>query len=253
VTQTVKQKIVLSCVIVCLSALAFAPQLERMSYAYHEKAFERALTTFAVARVLNGVISVLQGTELEGSVVFASATFAVGEILDPINDLVERFSWVMLASTVALGIEKVLIEMGGVAALKNALALVGALSVVVVWMPRLKTVFSWSLRLFAVLVILRFLMPALEFTSATVYEHFTQPTYIEASQTLMQTSQELEALNPVEKKELSFFQNLSERFEKATQDIIAMIVVFVLHTMLFPALFLWGGFRGVVACLRMRV
>ncbi|MBN2964024.1 hypothetical protein JWV37_04445 [Sulfurospirillum sp. T05] len=248
-SQTLTRKIAFSCVIIFLSAFAFAPQLERMSYTHHDKAFERALTTFAVARALNGVISMLQGTQIEGSVVFASATFSVGEILDPINDLIERFSWVMLVATVALGIEKILIEMGGVLALKIALACMGTLGLVFLWMPRLETLSAWVLRGFTILVILRFLMPTLEWTNATLYAHFTEPVYVQATQTLHQTSQELEALNPIEKKELSFFQKLGERVEKTAQDVIAIMAVFVLHTLLLPLLFLWGGLRGVLACL----
>ncbi len=35
---------------------------------------------------------------------------AIGEVLDPINDLVEQFSLVMLASMTSLGIQKILLN-----------------------------------------------------------------------------------------------------------------------------------------------
>ena len=35
------------------------------------------------------------------------------KVLDPINDLAERFSWVMLVNTASLGIQRILMEKSG--------------------------------------------------------------------------------------------------------------------------------------------
>ena len=86
--------------------LSHSCHLKDLATAIMTRHLKKAIATFAIAKTLNASISFLQGTEIEGSLVFASATFSVGEILDPLNDLVERFSWIMLASAVALGIEK---------------------------------------------------------------------------------------------------------------------------------------------------
>ena len=40
-------------------------------------------------------------------------TLSIGELLDPFNDMVERFSWVMLLTSVSLGIQKILLIFGG--------------------------------------------------------------------------------------------------------------------------------------------
>ena len=61
-----------------------------------EQAFSRALIGYAIARGLNGAISVAQGTEVAVQPAGIGLNFAPGEILDPINDLVERFSWIMM-------------------------------------------------------------------------------------------------------------------------------------------------------------
>ncbi len=75
---------------------------------YHiNNSFNVASTTFVVARALNAVISVVQGTELAMVPLGVGMTLTPGQILDPVNDLIEQFSWVMLASTSAIGIEKV--------------------------------------------------------------------------------------------------------------------------------------------------
>ncbi len=72
----------------------------------------RAAALFATARGLNAVVSVLQSSEVSGSVVVAQGTISPGQALDPVNDLVERFSALMLTATVALGGSLLLLEAG---------------------------------------------------------------------------------------------------------------------------------------------
>ena len=77
--------------------------LDNSGRTYTEDGIKRALATYAIARGLNGVISVAQGTEVAVEPVGVGVTFTPGQILDPINDLIERFSWIVLASSVSLG------------------------------------------------------------------------------------------------------------------------------------------------------
>ena len=86
----------LLCCLVIAAAIAWSGLLEDFSEDYVNRAFAGAGLIYATARGINGLVSVLQGTELD--VVFV--TVAVGEALDPINDLIERFSDFIL---VALG------------------------------------------------------------------------------------------------------------------------------------------------------
>src|SRR5574344_2722721 len=71
-----------------------------------DKSFNQALIVFGSAKALNAVISLAQGTEIN----LPFVVVAVGEVLDPINDLVEQFSLIMLASLVSLGIQKILLN-----------------------------------------------------------------------------------------------------------------------------------------------
>ena len=68
------------------------------------------MIAFGLARALNGAISVIQGTELELHPAGVGVSFAPGQLIDPINDLVERFSWLMLASSTSLGVQKILMS-----------------------------------------------------------------------------------------------------------------------------------------------
>ncbi|MCB1944024.1 MAG: hypothetical protein KDI53_18575, partial [Candidatus Accumulibacter sp.] len=73
---------------------------------------KRALVSFATARALNAVISVAQGTEVSMQPAGMGVVLTPGQLLDPVNDLVEQFSHLMLAASVAFGVQKVLISIG---------------------------------------------------------------------------------------------------------------------------------------------
>ncbi len=74
---------------------------------------KRALVSFTAARSLNALISVAQGTEVVIQPLGFGITLAPGQILDPVNDMIEKFSSLMVVASVALGIQKILITIGG--------------------------------------------------------------------------------------------------------------------------------------------
>ena len=93
-----------------IGALSLTPFVDQRAGADYEKLFQRAFVTFALARTINGVISVVQGTEVALQPAGVGVTLTPGEILDPVNDLVERFSWIMMGGTISLGIQNVLLD-----------------------------------------------------------------------------------------------------------------------------------------------
>ena len=71
-----------------------------------DQSLQNAAIVFDLARGLNGIISVLQSTEI--SVLFATMT--IGKILDPLNDLVERFSELMTVALASLALQNFLLN-----------------------------------------------------------------------------------------------------------------------------------------------
>jgi len=60
---------------------------------------------YGTARGINALVSLLQGTELS----FPLLTFSIGEILDPVNDLIERFSDIVFLAMGSLALQKILL------------------------------------------------------------------------------------------------------------------------------------------------
>ena len=79
--------------------------IDDTSRRYASEAFTRALVTFAVARTLDGVISVAQGTEVAIEPGGVGVNVSAGHVLDPITDLGERFSAVILVAITSLWLQ----------------------------------------------------------------------------------------------------------------------------------------------------
>ena len=72
------------------------------------------LSVYAVARGLNAVVSMAQGTELSIEPLGVGVTLAPGEILDPLNDLIEQVSTVLLVASASIGMQKIVVSVGDV-------------------------------------------------------------------------------------------------------------------------------------------
>lgn len=151
---------------------------------YVDDGLTRSLVTFASARALNGVLSVFQGTEVVVQPLGVGITLALGEILDPINDLVEAFSSVMLITTVAFGIQKLLLTIGSnwaVSAFVTGVALVWSASFLAGRVPR------WLSQLLVVLLFVRFVMPVTMIGSGYIFERLAASDYQESQSALDST------------------------------------------------------------------
>ena len=92
------KKLIRTVLILIVAGAAVTGFADATSRDYAQKSLSRALVTYAAARTLNGVVSVAQGTEIALEPGGVGVVLTPGQVLDPINDLVERFSSVMLVA-----------------------------------------------------------------------------------------------------------------------------------------------------------
>ncbi len=272
-------------IVAVIGLLAVLPVADDIGAGHVDDAFKRALLGYAVARGLNGAISVAQGTEVAVQPAGIGVSFAPGEILDPVNDLVERFSWIMMLAASSLGVQKVLLAMSGWAGLAAALIVVGALWLVALGLRDAPGDARFALpastarvagRVFLFLAVLRFVMPLIAIGNDWVYRTFLEADYVEASAELeraRETLGELEAEGLPGTEDIDDESGLLDRArslyrgavsvvdvearldryaaaaESVSENTIRLIVVFVMQTVVFPLLFLyvlWGVLRRVV-------
>ena len=273
------KKIVISFFLVVLVSLSLTETLDTKSSEQLDSALARSLTTFAAARALNGLVSVVQGTEINISPVGMGATFAPGQFLDPVNDMVERFSWVMLMSSVSIGAQEMMLHLGKTTLFKTLFALFTVLLLLQLWIPQLRESWSISLSLKTVIVLtlLRFSVPGIVMINELVYEAVLAPQYERSMGEVVRTSSEvtvmiediqeqeqqldkersfMDKLN-VSKQYEEFKQTLKERvnafietFNEAMESIIRLITVFIINSIVVPLGALWFFIYGTSALLR---
>lgn len=237
-----------------------------------DAAFQRALVAFALARTLNGVISVVQETQVALQPAGVGVTLAPGELLDPLNDLVERFSYVMLASSAAIGIERVLLAMSAWWGVTIALAIAGVAWLGATWLgpgPRWQAI---GARVLVALVFVRFAIPVLLIATQFVSTTFLEAQAKAATDALQLTTDQARELDAEvdaaarAANDASMLERLTSTLKsfdvKARIDalrdglagaighIVDLIVVFALETVLVPLAFLWLLGKLLAALLR---
>jgi NADH:ubiquinone oxidoreductase subunit 3 (subunit A) len=274
-----KYKMGLTLLLLLLLLVAQQGAVDRFGMHYTESGFNRALLTFAVARSLNGVISVAQGTEVAIQPAGVGINFTPGQILDPVNDLIERFSWVMLVSTTSLGLQKVLLQIFSSPHFTALLLVVMLGAIVLLW--RCRAGWEGARLLFyrgmLLLLVLRFAVPLVALGSELLFTTFLQQQYESSTQSIERARDEIGRINhgsgvssslPQEQSLLGRarewykntlesidFEATLEQYQQAaanvSEQLIQLVVIFVLQTVAFPLLFLWGIGRVLGHLLRL--
>ncbi|HEY5601860.1 MAG TPA: hypothetical protein VIM41_02005 [Gammaproteobacteria bacterium] len=268
------KKLILSIAALVCAMAALSGVIDEEGVTYTDEAFKRALITFGIARGLNGVISVAQGTEIAVHPAGFGVNFTPGQILDPVNDLVEQFSWIMLASSASLGIQKVLLTISATTVVTWLLVCLLIVYLISVWRADGFPVEFRKFLLFlsVVLLFIRFSVPLAAIGSEGLYWYFLHEQYVESSAGLENTQYNFskignEQVAPDTKEQGDLINRAKKIFESASQGIsindridkykeaaadatkhaINLTVVFVIQTVMFPLLFLWIIFRGAKA------
>ena len=224
-----------------------------------DESFKQAIIVFGSAKALNGVISLAQGTEIN----LPFIVVAIGQILDPINDLVEQFSLIMLASLVSLGIQKILLNF-----VTNDIFNYILFTFIIIFNiclfkrfrndGKLRSIFFKTT---FILIFLRFSIPMISYVNDFTYNYFVKPQYnIEhLNKNILKVTDNVSKINQdtIEQKqdESSFFGKIVEKFDlkfyekkvdeyknavdNSSEYIIDLIIVFIFQTILLPIVFIY--------------
>lgn len=241
--------------------------LDKAATEHVDAGLKRALVSFATARALNAVISVTQGTEIEAAPAGVGMQFSVGQVLDPVNDVVEQFSQLMLAASIAFGIEKILVSIGAHWLVSLSIAAIAGLYVLYIF--RRKPLPTLLTKIFAMLIMIRFAMPIAIIGSDKMFHEFMEDDYASSQKNIEAVSGQLPSTNgtpPQASEDKSTWEKfkewseqnldvrhqlaaLKETAEKAVESTVKLMVIFLLQTLLLPLLLvwiLWGIVKGLV-------
>lgn len=272
--RMLKKRILWTALIALALAGALTGHIDRASEAQAENALKNALVTFAVARTLNGVISAAQGTEVALEPGGVGVVLSVGEVLDPINDLIERFSAVMLVAASSLGLQALLLNITGWWGVSAFLVVAAAAFLVTIWAPESAAADYAvpALRVLLIMLFVRFAVPVLIVGTTLISDAFLVPEQEAATAVLETTTADIEKLNKETQATAPADQSLMDRLGemiddsleslqvrerlvilkdsagRASEHIVSLIAIFVLQTIILPLAFLWlfvQGLKGI--------
>jgi len=259
-----------------LAIISFSPWVDDLAAEEYEENFDRALIVFGLARGLNAVISVVQGTELSVQPAGVGLNFAPGQIVDPVNDLIERFSWVMLASATSLGVQQIMLDVSrwwGISLI--VLLALGWCLWAYLKSPQTDFWRRFGLRFLYLSLLLRFAIPLMVLAEQAVFKVFVEDQYQQSTQQITQTQQELETMTEEsadqEHDQQGFFSSVrrwldqtadkvdvrkqlaefQEKLAEVTEDLLRLTAIFILKTIIFPIGFLWVFVKALAAVTRL--
>jgi hypothetical protein len=275
-----KRQWLLAALMLAVVLLSSFSTVDRYAEQEYESLFERALITFALARTLNGVISAVQGTELALQPAGVGVTLTPGEVLDPVNDLVERFSWIMLGATLSLGVQQILLDIGQWWGMKLLVAMLCLGWLWYAWRRRpveerdRLRLDRFLVRALVVVLFLRFAVPLAMIANEAVYALFLESKYQESTQVIEAAGAELEQVTVEpdlpEEGEVGILESIgrtfsstadsfdfedkldeiSERASELIEHLLQLSVVFIFQTGILPIAFLWLFLRSLSLLLR---
>lgn len=264
----IRRSLVLLGLAVVLSSAWLAP-LDTSATRYVEAGLKRALVSFATARTLNAVISVVQGTQVDVQPGGVGVTLTPGQVLDPINDLIEQFSLLMLAASVSFGVQLALIKFGAFWAVSLMLSVAALAWAWSTW--RRQPAREWLTRFLVALLLVRFAMPLIALGSEAAFQLFLEKDYAAGQARIEFSAGQIGSLSALAieppadegvadrmKRWWSQNTDVKKRFEdlkevagRTIEHIIKLIVVFIMQTLVLPLLLLWMLLRlgGVLAAM----
>lgn len=275
-----KEKSIKSALGVLLSILLFfssgvqIPVLDSVAETYFKDSITKAGVSYGVCRLINGTVSVIQQSSVQLEPAGIGMSLAVGQIVDPINDMVERLSNVLVLSITSLGIQELAYEISITLAPPIFASFLFVLSALV-WFKR-ENLFALQKVILNVLVIVCIARCCLPLSSAAnefLQAHFFEDRIVEANAKLADGTADLDKLKDVDLPEYdgmlktiessaSYIKHKSVEFKNAVRITIenkGLIVenlltltflylgVFVIQILVLPLAIFWFLMRFVHA------
>jgi hypothetical protein len=270
ITQWSK-KVLVGSILLIISLLAFTSHLDsvihrfpvtaqimRGANEYLNKTTVKALETFAALRVINATISVLKDSKLDASPAGVGVSIAAGEALQPIEDLIEQASTIMLISSASLGVQKVLIKIGSACGITILLGISMLLLSIAIFRRNIGNIDLRKIGYFilGLSVVMTFALPITECCIKVVSDRFLNDEYKKAFSTLETAQSHVSDISLETEKDdnsgvmasiKSKYNNVTKGFDIGehitslkdkllglTEYVISLIVVFVMQTIILP-------------------
>jgi hypothetical protein len=258
---------VLLSIVLFFSSGVQIPVLDSAADTYFKDSITKAGVSYGVCRVINATVSVIQQSSVQLEPAGIGLSLAVGQIVDPINDMVERLSNVLVMSIASLGVQELAYEIS-LTLVPPILAVFLLILSVLVWFKdaRVLKLQRILMSLLVIASIARFCLPISSVANEFLQETFFEDKIIEANGELTRGTADLDKLKDVHlpeydglmgtiEKSAAYLKQKSVDFKKAitiTLENKGLIVenllrltflylgIFVIQVLILPLLIFWA-------------
>lgn len=196
-----KQKIVMSFFGVLVAILFFfssglkIPILDNTADVYFCDSITKAGVAYATCRLINASVSIVKDSTLNLEPAGVGATLAVGQALDPIDDMTERVSDVIVTAITSLGVQKLSYEIS-VSVAPPLLAILLLILSILIWVKneKLAIIQKSIIGLISLIFIARLTLPISAAANNYIQESFFAEKISKATKELALGSTELDKL-----------------------------------------------------------
>jgi hypothetical protein len=175
------------------------PVLDSTADTYFKDSITKAGISYGVCRVINATVSIIRESSLELEPAGIGLSLAIGQIVDPINDMVERLSNVLVMSITSLGVQELAYEIS-LTLVPLILAAILFMLSLLVWFKneRLLKLQRLLLSVLVIASIARFCLPLSSMANEFLQKSFFEDKIIEANEKLTNSTANLDTLKDVQ-------------------------------------------------------
>lgn len=253
----ITHRIALTLGVLAVLVCSWTAAIDARAMEHVDAGLKRALVSFATARTLNGLLSVVQAAQVDIQPAGIGVTLSPGQLLAPVNEMVKHFADLMLLACVMFGVLKVLISISGywlISAVLTVVALAWAASHV-----RQSFAPRWLSTALVLMLMLRFAVPLAMLGTDALSQKFLEADYSAAQSAIDTTTTEASKVKVPERPASdakswlpqmpSWVPDMAEvkgRYtttmrgvEQSIEHMVKLMVVFLLQTLLLPLLLMW--------------
>lgn len=263
---------ILFSIILFFSSNIQLPVLDSTADNYFRDSITKAGVSYGVCRVINATVSVIQQSSLQLEPAGIGLSLAVGQIVDPINDMVERLSNVLVMSITSLGVQELAYEIS-LTIVPPILAIFLFCLSVLIWFDneRVSKLQNIAISVLMIASIARFCLPVSSIANEFLQDHFFEQKIMDANDELARSTADLDKLKDVHlpkydglvgtiENSASYLKEKSLHFKEAIKITIekkGLIIenllkltflylgIFVIQVVILPLLVFWFLIRTV--------
>lgn len=197
---------IIAAVLLFLSPGLKLPMIDQAADTYFTEAISKGGISYAICRVINASVSIIEESSMHLQPAGIGISLAVGQAVDPVDDMTERVADVLVTAVTSLGVQKLMYEIG-ISLLPPVFAVFLFILSLLLWFSGEKMSFlQKTMTRFALLILIaRFCLPVSSLINELINRHFFNGQIEEVNKELLVYSADLDKLKDFSLPEKSLF------------------------------------------------